>query len=217
MSFQNLILLQNLYRLKSIGFEYCDHFSVNEKSLDSKPADLEALKKSIYSCHLCDLNKSRSQSMTGFGNENADLMFIDFSVSSNEDSQNIYYVGRIGESLSKMCKNVLEQDIKDVYFTHSVKCKPLNLNIPSPSECKSCKPYLLWQIEFIKPKIIVTLGKEAYENLTGDIDNFESVRGHVCDFKDYKLVPIYHPSFLLRNPELKKATLNDLKTIKSYL
>jgi DNA polymerase len=217
MSFQNLMLLQNLYRLKMIGFEYCEHFSINEKNPDTKPNDLKELNQTIKSCHLCDLNKSRTQSMSGFGNENADLMFIDFSVSSNEDNLNSYYVGRSGESLIKMCQNVLETDINETYFTHCVKCKPLNLSTPSPSECKSCKPYLLWQIEFINPKVIVTLGQDSYENLTGDVGNFESVRGHVIEFKNSKLIPIYHPGFLLRNPELKKVTLNDLKTIKSYL
>jgi DNA polymerase len=211
------MLLQNLYRLKVLGYEYCDHFSINEKNIDIKPKNISELKINIASCHLCDLSKSRKQSMGGFGNENANLMFIDFNVSANEDSQNSYYTGRSGEVLINMCKNVLDLDINDVYFTHSVKCKPLNLNAPSPSECESCKPYLLHQIEFINPKIIVTLGEKAYENLTGNTDNFENVRGHLCDFKNYKLVPIYHPGFLLRNPELKKTALNDLKTIKSYL
>ncbi|MFT7005438.1 MAG: uracil-DNA glycosylase family 4, partial [Sulfurimonas sp.] len=73
------------------------------------------------------------------------------------------------------------------------------------------------QIEFVKPKVIVTLGEEAYFKLTGEENDFQSVRGHVIDFKDYKLIPIYHPQFLLRNPELKRVTLNDLKTIKSCL
>lgn len=217
MSFQNLILLQNLYRIKALGFEYSNPFSINETNLSTIPKNLEDLTNQITTCHLCDLSKSRSQSMVGYGNKNTDLMIIDFSVSSNEDSQNSYYIGRSGEILTKMCQNILELDIKNIYFTHLVKCKPLSSNIPSLSECESCKPYLLSQIEFIKPKIIVTLGKDTYENFTGERDNFESVRGHVCDFNKYKLIPIYHPNYLLRNPELKKTTLNDLKTIKSYL
>ena len=181
------------------------------------PLDMQELKKSVLSCHLCDLSKSRTQSMVGTGSEKADVMIIDFSVSSIEDAQNSYYVARSGEILKKMCQNVLKLDLDDIYFTHSVKCKTLDSYMPSPSECKSCKSYLLAQIEFIKPKIIITLGKEAYENLTNDIDNFDNVRGHIYDFKNYKLMPIYHPNYLLRNPELKKTTLNDLNNIKRYI
>jgi DNA polymerase len=153
--------------------------------------------------------------MNGFGNENADLMIIDFSVSQTQDSTNSYYHGRTGEILKNMIEKVLLIKVDDVYITHCVKCKPLNTNIPSPSEYNSCKNYLYSQIEFIKPKVIVTLGESAYSHLSGDSDNFENVRGHLIDFKGMKLVPIYHPQFLLRNPESKKITLNDLKTIKS--
>jgi len=216
-SYQNLVLLQNLYRQKVLGFEYSDPFSVNEKNGFEKPFSLDELSLNISTCHLCDLSKSRSQAMSGFGSQSAKLMIIDFSVSSNEDMTNTYYSGRSGETLKNMINNVLGLNIDDVYFTHAVKCKPLNSNIPSKSEFNSCKSYLFSQIKFIKPKVIVTLGKDAYEKVTAEENNFESVRGHVINFKDYKLIPIYHPQYLLRNPESKKTTLNDLKTIKSCL
>lgn len=217
-SFQNLVLLQNLYRLKAIGFDYIDSFCVNETVTTQEPQNLEQLAQSISTCHLCDLSKSRTQSMSGFGNKNADLMIIDFSVSDSDDNKNSYYSGRSGDTLKKMIENVLMLNINDVYFTHTVKCKPLNSNIPSSSEWNSCKPYLLSQIEYVKPKVIVTLGKESYAKVSSDNEeNFESVRGHVIHFKNYKLVPIYHPHYLLRNPEMKKIALNDLKTIKSCL
>jgi len=216
-SFQNLVLLQNLYRLKALGFEYSDSFSVNQKDTHIKATNIKELEKNIQSCHLCDLSKSRTQSMSGFGDLNANLMIIDFSVSLNDDSTNSYYNGRSGETLKKMIENVLNLDINDVYFTHAVKCKPLNSNIPSDSEFNSCKNYLFSQIEFIKPKVIVTLGEEAYAKVTSEKENFSDVRGHVIDFTNYKLVPIFHPNHLLRNPDDKKITLNDLKTIKSCL
>ncbi|MBU1658443.1 uracil-DNA glycosylase [bacterium] len=216
-SFQNLVLLQNLYRLKALGFEYTNPFLINEKDVHEKPTSLGQLAQNISTCHLCDLSKSRRQSMSGFGNTSADLMIIDFVVSVNEDDQNSYYCGRTGEILINMIENVLELQTKDVYFTHAIKCKPLNSNLPSSSEWDSCKSYLFSQIEFVQPKVIVTLGKDAYASVTSEEDNFENVRGHVIDFKKYKLVPIYHPQFLLRNPALKKIALNDLKTIKSCL
>lgn len=216
-SYQNLVLLQNLYRLKAIGFEYIDHFNINEKSSYETANSLDELAVNISSCHLCDLSKSRSQSMSGFGNKNADVMIVDFSVSQTQDSSNSYYEGRSGETLKNMVERVLLLNIDDVYITHCVKCKPLNANIPSPSEYDSCKSYLYSQIEFIKPKVIIALGENAYAHLSGNNDNFENVRGHLIDFKGSKLIPIYHPQFLLRNPESKKITLNDLNTIKSCL
>jgi len=216
-SFQNLLLLQNLYRLKAIGFEYIDHFTLNDSSDLKSPYSLEELSKQIQSCHLCDLSKSRTQSMPGYGNPKAKLFILDYMVSQAQDATNNYYSGRSGESLKNMIEKVIGLSIDDVYFTHVVKCKPLQSNHPSPSEESSCKQYLLAQLDFIKPDIIVTLGPQAYTLLTDDTDNFENVRGHLIDFKKYKLVPIYHPQYLLRNPELKKITLHDLHTIKSCL
>lgn len=216
-SYQNLVLLQNLYRQRALGFEYSDPFSINEATQNKTATTIEELKQNISTCHLCDLSKSRTQSMSGYGNPNADLMIIDFSVSPNENSQNSYYVGRSGETLKKMIENVLNLNVDDVYFTHAVKCKTLNSNTPSTSEFNSCKSYLFTQIDFIQPKVIVTLGDDAYYKVTNEKNDFQSVRGHVIDFKKSQLIPIYHPEFLLRNPELKKTTLNDLKTIKSCL
>lgn len=200
-----------------MGFEYTDPFSVNEKNNYEKPNSLNELSQNISTCHLCDLSKSRTQSMSGYGNQNADLMIIDYDVSQTQDSSNSYYSGRSGETLKNMIEKVLNLNINDVFLTHAIKCKTLKSNKPSPSEWNSCKPYLFSQIEFIQPKVVVTLGNEAYNKVTEDDDNFENVRGHVIDFKNYKLIPIYHPQYLLRNPELKKITLNDLKTIKSCL
>jgi len=155
--------------------------------------------------------------MIGYGNKNADLMIIDYSVSLNQDSMNSYYVGNSGEILKNMITNVLKLNLEDIYFTHVIKCKTLNSNTPSSSEFNSCKSFLFAQIEFIKPKVIITLGEDTYAKVTSDNEKFENVRGHVIDFKNYKLIPIFHPQFLLRNPQFKKITLNDLKTIKSCL
>lgn len=217
-SFQNLVLLQNLYRLRHLGFEYIDHFDMNEKKDYKNAATLTEVISNIHSCHLCDLSKSRSQSMGGFGDPNATLFFLDYVVSEAQDSANSYFAGRSGETLKKMIENVLEIDHCSIYMTHAIKCKPLHSNKPSDSEYNSCKHYLFSQLDFVSPKVIVTLGEEAYSHLTGDTTtNFESVRGHVIDFKGFKLVPIYHPQYLLRNPALKKIALNDLNTIKSFL
>jgi len=211
-------MLQNLYRLKALGFSYSDPFVTNISTASQQlPDDLTQLQSIIGGCHLCDLSKSRRQSMGGTGNPHADLLIIDAYVSVSEDATNSYYAGRSGESLIKMIENVIGIKKEDVYITHAVKCKPLGTNIPSQSEFASCKPYLYKQIEAIRPKVVMALGPDAYRLLSGDDTPFEQVRGHKINFGDYTIVPIYHPQFLLRNPSLKSETLRDLKIIKSCL
>ena len=216
-SYQNLSLLQNLYRLRAIGYEYIDHFNTDEKRAYETPSSMDELASNIASCHLCALSKSCTQSLSGYGSQHADLMLLDFSVSQAQDTTNDYYSGRSGETLKKMLENVLLIRSEDAFLTHCVKCKPLLTNKPSASEYHSCKSYLYSQMQFIKPKVIVTLGEDAYAHLTGDSGNFENVRGHVITFKDMKLIPIYHPQYLLRNPESKIITLHDLHTVKGCL
>ena len=211
-------MLQNLYRLKALGFSYSDPFVTNISTASQQlPDDLAQLQTIIGECHLCDLSKSRRQSMGGTGNPNADLLIVDAYVSVSEDAANSYYAGRSGESLVKMIENVIGLRKEDVYITHAVKCKPLGTNIPSQSEFTSCKPYLYKQIAAIRPKVVMTLGPDAYRLLSGDDTPFEQIRGHKINFGDYTIVPIYHPQFLLRNPSLKSETLRDLKIIKSCL
>ena len=211
-------MLQNLYRLKALGFSYSDPFVTNRPTaVQELPNELFELQNMISQCYLCDLSKSRQQSMSGLGNPSADLMIIDAYVSISEDSENSFYVGKSGESLVKMIENVLGQKKENVYITHAVKCKPLGTNTPSKSEFNSCKPYLYKQIELVKPKVVMALGEEAYKLLSGDDTPFEQVRGQKINVGDYTIIPIYHPQFLLRNPSMKGDTLNDLKTIKSCL
>jgi DNA polymerase len=144
-------------------------------------------------------------------------MIVDAYVSMSEDEHNSYYTGRSGMSLRNMIEKVLLMNINDVYMTHAVKCRPLGSKEPSKSEFDSCKAYLFKQIELIKPKIIIALGRDAYMLITDDNTPFEQVRGQKIAFASFTLVPIYHPTFLLRNPSLKRDTLNDLNKIKSLL
>ncbi|MDD2266618.1 uracil-DNA glycosylase [Sulfuricurvum sp.] len=217
-SFQNLALLENLYRLKSLGYAYIDPITPNiQATSNTLPDSLSRLGENISKCYLCDLSKSRRQSMIGYGNPRASLMFIDAYVSAAEDEASDYYVGRSGVMLRDMIEKVLKYQVEDVYFTHAVKCKPFGFQSPSQSECSSCAPFLSKQIELIKPSIIVTLGSDAYQILTGDLEDFERVRGEIIPFRDSLLIPMYHPLYLVRNPSLKKEALRDLQTIKGQL
>lgn len=211
--------MQQLYKLKAIGFDYVDFAPVNTRQDGTLPNSIEELNDTISKCHLCDLSKSRKQSMPGYGNINADIMLIDYSVTQAQDQDFDYYAGRSGELLVKMIENVLFLSVEDVYITSVIKCKPNSL--PSSQEIwqNSCSPYIFKQIELISPKIIVTLGENAYNSITNhpDKSNFSDMRGHIMDFKQHKLIPVYHPSFLLRNPSLKKIMLHDLQAIKSFI
>jgi uracil-DNA glycosylase len=200
-----------------VGYDHIDPIVINHKNDGDLPNNMGTMHELIRNCHLCDLSKSRTQSLSGMGNLNADVMIIDAFVSIAEDESGRYYQGRSGQSLQKMIENVLALELQDVFYTHGVKCKPLGTQVPSNSEIQSCKPYLFKQIELIKPKIIIALGEEIYRMLTNDKTNFEQVRGQSIKFGDSIIIPIYHPAFLLRNPSLKPLTLHDLKTIKALI
>lgn len=218
-SYQNLAYLENLYRLKSLGFNYVDPISPN-KSQDqtsSLPNSYETLAQTIRGCHLCDLSKSRSQSMVGQGTLHPKIVFLDAFVSSAEDESNGYYTGRSGVMLRDMIEKVLGLSVDDVYITHAVKCKPFGFQQPSPSECSSCSPFLHKQLEILSPKIIVPLGCDAYELLTHDTSDFDRLRGQKIPFGNSHIIPLFHPTFLLRNPSFKKETMRDLQTIKEAL
>lgn len=216
-SLQNHLLLQNLYRLKSLGYKYIDPIVTNQKNAGQNSSNIFELNSMIENCHLCDLNKSRTQSMSGFGNIKSKIFFIDNVVSMSDDSSNSYFSAHVGEIFKNMIEKVLLLDIDDIYYTHLVKCRPYGSNLPSESEYASCRHYLQNQLSIVQPKIIVTLGNTAYEKFTNDTTEFDKIRGHVIDYKDYILIPIQHPSFLLRNPSLKKDAMQDLQTIKSFL
>ncbi len=219
-SYQNLVLLKSLYRYKSLGFSYIDPISINrdkEPFSLSLPSDLQSLHAQMSQCHLCDLSKSRQRVMIGFGNPDADIMFIDGSPSMIEDESEDSFTGRSGASLRKMIENVLELDINEIYLTHVLKCRPSHQHSILDSELSSCKPYLFKQIELVNPKVIVTLGELAFNSLIKDENTFENVRGQKIPYEKRILVPIYHPSHLLRNPSLKKCTMTDLINIKGLL
>jgi DNA polymerase len=215
-SYQNLAYLENLYRLQALGFDYTDPISPNKPQTQTSqlPNTYQSLSHTISQCHLCDLSKSRSQSMVGFGSLSPKILFIDTFVSSAEDESNTYYAGPARAMLRDMIEKVLGLGIDDVYITHAVKCKPFGFQQPSSSECNSCAPYLHKQIELLKPHLIVTLGGDAHTLLTHDTSDFESLRGVYIPYGHTHIVPIYHPTFLLRNPSQKKEAMRDLTLIK---
>ena len=215
---KNALLLKQLYLLKQLGYNYTSVTAFKEDEPDlTLPNTLETLKKQAHACHLCQLSKSRTNVVFGEGNADADIMFVGEAPGATEDSSGKPFVGRSGELLTKMIENVLSLSREDVYISNIVKCRPRDNMEPTPTEAHTCQPYLLKQIELIKPKIIVALGATAYHYLTGDDSDISKVRGTLHKQDTYTLIPTYHPSYLLRNPSAKKEVFEDLKMIKEMM
>ncbi len=215
---RNALLLKQLYQLKQLGYNYTNITAYKEDELDlSLPNTLESLQKQAQNCHLCELSKSRQKVVFGEGNPHADLLFIGEAPGATEDSSGKPFTGRSGELLTKMIENVLQISRSDVYITNIVKCRPPNNQVPTPTQAHTCQPYLLKQIELIKPKLIVTLGATAYHYLTGDETSITKIRGILHPQNGYTLIPTYHPSYLLRNPSAKKEVFEDLLKVKELM
>ncbi len=214
-------LLHKLYQQRFLGYEFIDIEEVNEPNeIDDihNISSLENLKKIVSSCHLCQLSKTRKNIVFGEGNPKATLMFVGEAPGAMEDEQGRPFVGRAGQLLTKIINNVLQLKREEVYIANIVKCRPPNNATPSLEIATTCKPYVLKQIELIKPKIIVALGSVAYKYLTNDLNaKITKVRGSILDFKGIKLIPTYHPSYLLRNPSAKKDVFIDMKIVKALL
>lgn len=215
-------LLYKLYKYRALGCEYItyEHQLTNKKNSvgQNSSGSLNGLKSTTLECHLCGLSKCRKNVVFGEGNENADLMFIGEAPGASEDETGKPFVGRAGQLLTKIIENVLHVKRSDVYIANVVKCRPPNNRVPTMEEVDACRPFLIEQIEYVKPRIIVALGSTSYHHLTGEYDTkISQIRGSVIDFGGAKLVPTYHPSFLLRNPSAKKDVYHDILKVKTLL
>jgi len=215
---KNALLLKQLYQLKQLGYKYTSVNIFKEDELDlTLPNTLESLEKQAKECHLCELSKSRQKVVFGEGSLSATVMIVGDAPSNSDDSAGKVFTGRSGELLTKMLENVLGVTRQEVYITNVLKCRALDTQSPSPTFAHTCHPYLLKQIELIEPKIIIAFGELAYQYLTGDDSALLDVRGTVHEKKGYKVMPTYHPNYLLRNPSAKKEVFEDLKKVKSLL
>ena len=202
-----------------MGFEYFQEY--RPLSLSKQPAlshNLEELKTSVAQCHLCALAKSRKNVIFGAGNLKAKVMFIGDNPGVSEDESGMLFTGKSGEMLANMIEKVLLLSKEEVYVTTILKCKTPDNRVPTPEEVACCKPYVMQQIQTIRPQIIVALGSTSFHHLTGEYDTpIDKIRGSVLNFGEAKLIPTFHPSFLLRNPSAKKEAYADMLLIKSLL
>jgi len=168
-------------------------------------------------CPRCKLaGLGRKQVVFGVGNPDADLMFVGEAPGADEDIQGIPFVGRAGQLLTKMILAInLERD--QVYIANVIKCRPPGNRNPEPDEIAACEPFLFQQIDAVRPRVIVALGAFAAKTLLRKEDPISRLRGRVYDFRGAKLIPTFHPSFLLRSPDRKRDAWEDLKKARAIL
>jgi uracil-DNA glycosylase len=184
---------------------------------DSAADALSAIRADIGDCTRCKLHTlGRSQIVFGVGNPNADLMFVGEAPGADEDVQGVPFVGRAGQLLTKIIEAIgLERD--EVYIANVIKCRPPQNRNPEPDEVATCEPFLLRQIDAIKPRVIVALGKFAGQTLLQTDAPISRLRGRVFDYRGAKLIPTFHPAYLLRNPSAKREVWEDMKLVKKLL
>jgi uracil-DNA glycosylase len=178
---------------------------------------LTAVRAEIGDCTRCKLHRQgRRQIVFGVGNPTADLMFVGEAPGADEDVQGIPFVGRAGQLLTKIIEAIgLGRD--DVYIANVIKCRPPENRNPEPDEVETCEPFLFQQIDAIQPKVIVALGTFAAKALLKTQDSISRLRGRVYDYRGAKLIPTFHPAFLLRSPDRKRDVWEDMKKVRAIL
>ncbi len=181
-----------------------------------KQVTLEDLRKKVLNCRKCALHKSRTNVVFGEGNKKAKLLFIGEAPGFEEDKQGLPFVGRAGQLLTKIIDSVgLKRE--DVYIANILKCRPPQNRNPLPKEVKTCTPYLIKQIELIKPEVICALGTFAAQTILATAEPISKLRGRFHIWRDIKVMPTYHPAYLLRNPSGKRPVWEDMKKIRQSL
>jgi len=177
---------------------------------------LEALKKKVLRCRACGLADTRRNVVFGAGNPDAGLMFVGEAPGSDEDIQGLPFVGRAGQLLTKIIE-AMGLSRRDVYIANILKCRPPNNRAPLPDEITACRENVRRQIDIIRPKVICTLGKFASQTLLETETPISRLRGNFHEYEGIKVMPTFHPAYLLRNPQDKRLVWEDMKKIKKIL
>ncbi len=172
--------------------------------------DWAALKAAVARCLDCPLHAKRNKTVFGVGDENADWMFVGEGPGADEDALGDPFVGQAGKLLDNMLAAIGLKRGEDVYIANIVKCRPPGNRNPEPDEARQCEPYLQRQIELVKPRLIIALGRVAALNLLAEDATIASLRGRVLDYKGIPLVVTYHPAYLLRSLTDKSKAWEDL-------
>ena len=185
-------------------------------------SSLKKLNSECVECVSCNLSKTRKNVVVGKGNESAHVVIIGEGPGEQEDITGLPFVGRAGKMLDTALSSVDIDPLKDCYITNIVKCRPPNNRKPRAVESEACMPWLNEQINLLKPKIIILAGSTAVQSFLGINEPISKIRGQWIEKDNIKYMPIFHPSYLLRNPSKNKGkpkwlTWQDLKKVKKEL
>ena len=172
---------------------------------------LESEREKVCNCRLCPLARNRTNAVYGEGNPQASLMFIGEAPGADEDLQGRPFVGKAGKLLDSMMQKA-GVDRKLVYITNGNKCRPPGNRDPEPEEVAACRPYLIKQIETIRPKVIVALGRFAAHSLAGHTTPITKMRGNFFEYCGVRVMPTIHPSALFHNPTNMPLVIADIAT-----
>ena len=188
-----------------------------QSDTEAARSTLHVIREEIGDCTRCKLHaQGRTQIVFGVGNPDANLMFVGEAPGADEDIQGIPFVGRAGQLLTKIIEAIgLTRD--QVYIANVIKCRPPGNRNPDPDEVETCEPFLFQQIDAIRPRVIVALGTFAAKALLKTQDPISRLRGRVYDFRGAKLIPTFHPAFLLRSPDRKRDVWEDMKKVRALL
>jgi DNA polymerase len=178
---------------------------------------LSTIRADLGDCSRCKLHTlGRKQIVFGEGNPDADLMFIGEAPGADEDAQGVPFIGRAGQLLTKIIE-AIGLTREQVYIANVIKCRPPGNRNPEPDEIAECEPFLLRQIESVRPKVIVALGTFAAHTLLRTDAPISKLRGTFHEYHGAKLLPTFHPAYLLRSPERKRDVWDDMKKVRAVL
>jgi DNA polymerase len=174
---------------------------------------LKIVHQEMANCQLCPLGKTRKNLVFGVGNPEAKIVFVGEAPGADEDEQGIPFVGRAGQLLTDIIVKGMKLERKNVYICNILKCRPPGNRNPQPDEISKCEPFLKKQLQIISPKIICALGTFAAKTLLKTDIPISALRGRFHSYEGIKLMPTYHPAYLLRNPSAKKQVWEDVQMI----
>ena len=183
----------------------------------SRALTIEAVREWVNECTKCRLHAGRTHIVFGEGDPKARVVFVGEGPGADEDAQGRPFVGRAGQMLTKIIENVLLLRREDVYIANIVKCRPPGNRTPLPDEAGSCIPYLHKQLEAIGPEVIVALGSVASHHLLDVTTPIGRMRGRWHKYGDTRVMPTFHPAYLLRNPAEKRKVFEDMIMVREAL
>ena len=187
-----------------------------KQTLPESNETIEEIHADIGNCTRCPLHEGRTKIVHSTGNRQADLMFVGEAPGADEDAQGEPFVGRAGQLLNKIIEAI---DLKreDVFIGNINRCRPPGNRTPTIQEAETCKPFLLREIAIVRPKIIVVLGNTAMKNLLDTKEGITKLRGEFQDYYGIKVMPTFHPAYLLRDPRKKREVWEDMKLVREEL